>query len=122
MIYKKETYDIFGAAMTVYNTLGTGFLEQVYQEALCIELKSLNIPHVREKDITIKYKGVELNKTYRADLLCYGEIIVELKAVSTLDNNHRAQLINYLKATNMKLGLLINFGNHEGLQYERIVL
>ena len=90
--YKEETYKINGAAMKVYNSLKHGFLEAVYQEALEIEFKKRGIPYEREKELTIVYDGVELKQTYRADFICYGNIIVELKAVSELDNAHRSQL------------------------------
>ena len=107
--------------MKVHRTLGSGFLEAVYQEALEIEFNRLNIPYEREKELSITYNGLELKQTYKADFLCYNKIIVELKAVTCLDNVHRAQTINYLKATNFKLGLLINFGDTEELIWERIV-
>lgn len=119
--YKQETYDINGAAMHVYNVLGPGFLEPVYQEALSLEFKRRNIPYEREKELTIFYEGVELRQKYRADFVCYGKIIVELKAVAHLDDAHRSQVFNYLKATGYKVGLLFNFGNSEGLEYERKV-
>lgn len=107
--------------MTVHNTLGNGFLEEVYQEALEIEFKEQKIPYEREKNINILYRNVPLKKFYKADFLCYGEIIVELKAQSELTSNHRAQVLNYLKATHKKLGLLINFGE-KSLKYERLIL
>lgn len=121
LIYSKESYDINGAAMRVYKTLGHGFLEAVYQEALEIEFKKRNIPYEREKELKIFYDGLELKQTYRADFVCYDKIIVELKAVSNLDDSHRSQVYNYLKATGYKLGLLLNFGNSDGLQWERKV-
>ena len=117
--FKEETYKINGAAMEVYNTLKPGFLEAVYQEALEIEFKKRNIPFEREKELTISYKGVKLRQTYRADFVCYGNIIVELKAVSLLDDAHRSQLYNYLCATGYKVGLLYNFGHYDGLEIER---
>lgn len=118
MLYKKETYDIVGAAMEVHRNLGQGFLESVYQEALEVELCFLQIPFNSQEKIEIFYKNKPLDKFFVADLLCYGEIIVELKAVSNILPEHEAQLINYLKATNLKLGLLINFGN-KSLEYKR---
>ena len=122
MIYhKEECYKIIGAAMKVHRLLGAGFLESVYQEALEIEFQRQGIPFEREKELRISYDGIELQQFYKADFVCYGNIIVELKAVSSLDKVHYAQVINYLKATNNKLGLLINFGNHEELIWERIV-
>ncbi len=120
MIYKDEAYNIIGAAMKIHATLGCGFLEQVYQEALEIELKKQNIPFEREAPLSIEYDGITLNKQYLADFICYNKIIVELKAVKKLDNIHEAQVFNYLKATGFKLGLLINFGE-ASLEYKRIV-
>ena len=122
LYYKQESYNIIGAAMHVYNVLGHGFLEAVYQEALEIEFKKRNIPYEREKELRINYDGVELHQTYKADFVCYGNIIVELKAVQNLDDSHRAQVHNYLRATRFKLGLLVNFGNSEELERERIVI
>ena len=122
MIYHgQESYNITGAAMCVYNTLGPGFLEAVYQEALAIELKKRGIPYEQEKELKVFYDGQELKQTYRADFVCYGDIIVELKAVSDLNDTHRSQVYNYLKATGYKLGILYNFGSNNGLQYERKV-
>ena len=122
MLYHgKESYDITGAAMHVYNTLGPGFLEAVYQEALAIEFKKRGILYEQEKELKVFYDGQELKQTYRADFVCYGNIIVELKAVSELDNSHRSQVYNYLKATGYKLGIIFNFGSREELQYERVV-
>lgn len=122
IVYKQESYDIIGTAMYVYNKLGHGFLESVYQEALEIEFNRRNIPYEREKELQIVYDGVLLKQTYRADFLCYGKIIVELKTVSELDDSHKAQIYNYLHATGCRLGLLINFGSSDGLEYERKVL
>ena len=122
IIYKDESYKIVGAAFNVYNKLGHGFLEAVYQEALEIEFKKQGIPYEREKELKITYDGVELKATYKADLVCYGKIIVELKAVSYLEDSHRAQVYNYLHATGFKLGLLMNFGNSDELEKERIVV
>ena len=119
--HSNESYAINGAAMQVYNTLGIGFLEAVYQEALALEFTKRGIPFEREKELKIYYDGQELKTTYRADFVCYGDIIVELKAVSELDDSHRSQVYNYLKATGFKLGLLYNFGHADGLQYERKV-
>ena len=122
MLYRsQESYAINGAAMQVYKTLGPGFLEAVYQEALAIELAKRGIPFEREKELKVFYDGQELKTTYRADFVCYGDIIVELKAVGELDDSHRSQVYNYLKATGFKLGLLYNFGHADGLQYERKV-
>ncbi len=120
LLYKDEVYEIIGACIAVHKELGNGFLEAVYQEALEIELKSKCIEYEREKELTIFYKGIELKKKYYADFFCYNKIIVELKAVSTLLPEHVAQLINYLKATNTKVGLLINFGE-QTLKYKRFI-
>ena len=120
MLYNKEqSYAINGAAMNVYNALGHGFLEAVYQEALELEFIKRGIPYEREKELKIFYEGKELRQTYKADFVCYGDIIVELKAVAHLDDSHRSQVFNYLKATGFKLGLLCNFGHYNGLEWER---
>ena len=120
MLYNKEqSYAINGAAMNVYNALGHGFLEAVYQETLELEFIKRGIPYEREKELKIFYEGKELRQTYKADFVCYGDIIVELKAVAHLDDSHRSQVFNYLKATGFKLGLLYNFGHYNGLEWER---
>lgn len=120
-IYGDESYSIIGTAMEVYNSLGHGFLEAVYQEALEKEFILREIPYEREKELTICYKGEPMSQTYKADFVCYGKIIVELKAVSELNDAHRSQVYNYLKATGFRLGLLLNFGYSDGLEHERIV-
>ena len=122
IVFKDESYKIVGAAFKVYNTLGHGFLEAVYQEALEIEFQKQGIPYEREKELKIQYDGVQLKQTYKADFVCFGKIIVELKAVNALDDAHRSQVHNYLHATGYKLGLLLNFGCTEELEKERIVL
>jgi len=122
IVYKEESYKIIGAAFKVYNTLGAGFLEAVYQEALEIEFQRQGLPYEREKELKIQYDGIELKQTYKADFVCFGKIIVELKAVNDLDDAHRSQVHNYLHATGYKLGLLLNFGNSDELEKERIVL
>ncbi len=121
IIYKDESYRIVGACIEVHKELGSGFLEGVYQEALALEFSRQNIPFEREKELKIKYKGVNLTKKYIADFICYQKILLELKALSNLSSEHEAQVLNYLKATNLRLGLLINFGC-ESLEYKRIVL
>lgn len=118
--YKEESYAIRGAVFAVHKELGCGFLERVYQDALEYEFKERGIPYEREKEIPIKYKGKPLGEPYRADFVCYGKIIIELKALAELENVHRAQVINYLKATGMKLGFLVNFGE-EWANVERII-
>ena len=108
--YDKQLYAIIGAAMEVQNELGMGFLELVYHDALNIELGLRGIPFETEKPIAINYKGKPLERTYKADLVCYDQIVVELKSVEKLKAEHTAQLLNYLKATGMPMGVLINFG------------
>jgi GxxExxY protein len=120
LIYKDEAYAIVGAAMAVHKELGHGFLEAVYSEALEIEFKLQQIPYRKDAPLSIVYKGQPLTKFYVADYICYDKIIVELKAASALDSSHEAQVLNYLKATRYKLGLLINFGE-PSLKYKRIV-
>lgn len=115
-----ETFKIIGAAMAVHGPLGQGFLEAVYQEALAIEFAAQAIPFEREVPLEVKYRGQVLACSYRADFVCYGAIIVELKALGTLDDAHYATVINYLKATGFHRGLLINFGA-PSLEYKRIV-
>lgn len=120
LFYRDESYNIRGALFAVHNELGCGYLERVYQDALEVEFRLRNIPYEREKFIQVVYKGEPLGEPYRADFVCYGKVIVELKAVSEILGVHRAQVIHYLKATKMKLGFLVNFGE-ESLNIERIV-
>ena len=119
-IYPDETYAIVGAAMEVHRILGPGFSESIYQEALAIEFERQRIPFEKEKAIIVKYKDTELHNTFRADFVCYHDIIVELKALESTTPEHRSQVINYLKATGFKLGLLINFGERQ-LYRRRII-
>ncbi len=121
IVYKEESYRIMGACFEVYNEKGCGFVEPVYQECLEIELDLQSIPFVAQAELTLFYKGRPLDQKYKPDFICFGAIIVELKAVSELIDEHRAQVHNYLKATGYKLGLLVNFGNYPKLYYERIV-
>jgi len=120
IVFKEESYKIIGACMEVHRELGNGFLEGVYQEALEIEFKNQGIPYEREKELKIYFKGIELRKRYNADFICYEKIIVETKALSNLTDDHLGQVLNYLKATQFKLGLLVNFGQPK-LEYKRIV-
>ena len=122
LIYKDEVYAIVGAAMEVYNTLGSGFLESIYQEALEMELTLRNVPFTAQQEIHILYKGQRLKKFYIADIVGYDKIVIELKAISELGRNEEAQLLNYLKATEIKLGILINFGSFPNLQWKRMIL
>lgn len=121
IFYKDESYKLMGAAFEVYKQLGNGFLEAVYQEALEYELHKRNIPFEREKELQIYYDNKPLIQKYKADFVCFDNIIVELKAVSGLDDSHRSQTYNYLNATGLKLGLLLNFGHNKYLEYERII-
>jgi GxxExxY protein len=120
LLYKDEVYAIIGAAMTVHNELGSGFLEAVYQEALEKEFALQNIPSKKESLLQIYYKNQLLSKYYIADFLCYDKIIVEVKALSKLTVDHYAQTLNYLKASGLELGVLINFGQSK-LEYKRII-
>ena len=120
LLYPEESYKIIGAIYEVHKELGPGLLEKVYQEALEKELKLQGIPFEREKNFTIMYKGEALEQKYTADFVCYGKIVVELKAVDELLPVHTAQVINYLSITGYKLGLLVNF-NAESVRPERIV-
>lgn len=119
LIYKEESEKILKACFEVHNELGNGFLEPVYQEALELEFKSQKIPYEREKLLPIFYKGKILDKKYYADFVCYTDIVLELKAVSVVVKAHKAQVLNYLKAADKKLGYLVNFGNNS-LTWERI--
>lgn len=113
-----QTYAILGAAMEVHRELGNGFLEGVYQEALAKEFTARGIPFRREVELLIYYKSDVLTCTYKADFVCYDSIVVELKAIKNLSGVERSQILNYLKATGFKRGLLINFGS-ASLEYER---
>ena len=121
-MFAEEVYAITGAAIEVHKKLGPGFLEAVYQEALEIEFELREIPFASQKNLTIRYKGVVLKKVYCADFVCYGKIIVELKALSKLSGTEEAQLLNYLRATGLEVGVLINFGSSPRLEWKRFVL
>lgn len=122
LLFEEETFAIRGAVFEVYRELGCGFLEAVYQECLEKELRAKGISFLSQPELTLNYKGQRLQQTYKPDLICYDQIILELKAVKDISPEHKAQVINYLKATNLKLGLLINFGSYPKAQIERFVL
>ena len=122
ILFKEESYAIVGACFNVYKDKGCGFLEPVYHECCEIEFAFQKIPFLSQTELELAYRGRVLRQRYKPDFICFQKIIVELKAVSALADEHRAQLLNYLHATRMKLGLLVNFGHHPNLEYERIVL
>jgi GxxExxY protein len=121
LLYRAESYKIIGACFEVYKEKGSGFVEPVYQECLELELGLQKIPFSPQQHLPLSYKGIPLKQRYIPDFICYGKIIVELKAVTELVDEHRAQVHNYLKATGYRLGLLVNFGHHPHLEYERII-
>ncbi|MBV8129858.1 MAG: GxxExxY protein [Planctomycetaceae bacterium] len=121
VIYKEESYRIMGSCFEVYKELGCGFLEAVYQECLEIEFTSQGIPFVPQAELGLTYKDRGLKQKYFADLICMDKIVVEVKAVKELTDAHRAQVHNYLKATSLRLALLVNFGHYPMLEHERIV-
>ena len=110
LLYEDLTYNIIGAAQEVYKELGPGYLESVYEDALCYELDLKNIPYQRQIDLDAKYKDVIFEKRFRADLLVENKVLIEKKAIKAITNQDEAQLINYLKTTGLKVGLLFNFG------------
>ncbi len=119
LIFKDEVFAIMGAAMEVHSVLGHGFLEAVYHAAFKVELANRKIPFESEKQLAIYYKGRELDTEYKADLICYGQVIIELKALDRLSGKEEAQLLNYLKATGLRVGVLINFGSRGKLEWKR---
>ncbi len=121
LLLKAEVFAIIGAAIAVHRELGPGFLEAVYQEALEIEFAVTSVPAEAQKPLPITYKNHLLKKEYIADFVCYGQIIVELKALERLSGKEEAQVLNYLKATGIRLGLLINFGSPFKLDWKRII-
>ena len=121
LIFKVEAYAIQGAVFEVYREMGSGFLEAVYQECMEKELRLRGIPFTAQQKLNLTYKGEPLLQTYEPDLICYGKIIVELKAAKAVAPEHRAQILNYLKATDLRLGLLINFGHYPKVEIERFV-
>lgn len=119
--FEEESYLIRGAVFEVYREMGSGFLEAVYQECLEKEFRKQGIPFAAQTELELSYKSEKLQQTYKPDFICYGKIIVELKAVKELANEHHAQLHNYLKATGLRLGFLVNFGHYPKATIERIV-
>lgn len=122
LVYRDESYKIVGACFEVYKDKGCGFLESVFQECLELEFGFQGVPFDAQRALRVEYKGHPLKQDFIADFVCFDKIIVELKAVSRLADEHRAQVLNYLNATGFKLGLLVNFGHHPKLEWERIVL
>lgn len=120
LVYSDESFRIIGACFEVYKDKGCGFREPVYQECLGIEFEIQEIPAISHPGLILEYKGRKLEQQYFPDFVCFGKIIVEIKAVDCLTDAHRAQVLNYLRATNFQLGLLINFGHYPRLEHERI--
>ena len=121
LLYKDEVYAIIGAAMEVHSELGPGFLEAVYHEALEIELADRGVPFESKKQLRIWYKEKRLAKTYEPDFVCYEKIIVEIKALDQLSGREESILLNYLKTSRLRLGILINFGSHGKLEWKRFI-
>ena len=121
IVFKDESYQIVGACFEVYKEKGNGFLEAVYQECLTMELTEQQIPFEAKPRLCLEYKGRALKQEYAPDFLCFGEITLEIKAVKQLTDEHRAQVVNYLKATGKQLGLLVNFGHYQRIEHERFV-
>ncbi len=122
LLYREEAFQVQGAVFEVSREMGAGFLEAVYQECLALEFARRDIPFVATPPLSLSYKGVALKQTYVPDFVCFGTILVELKAVRDLAPEHRAQVMNYLRATGLRLGLLVNFGGGGKARVERIVL
>lgn len=122
IIYKDESYAIQGAIFEVYKEMGNGYLEAVYQECLEIELATRNISFLSQPILRLNYKSRELKKRYKPDLICFDKIIVELKGVKAISKEHQAQILNYLKTTKLKLGLIVNFGAYPKVEIKRIAL
>lgn len=121
IVFKDESYAIMGVCFEVYREMGCGFLESVYQECLALEFGFQDIPFRDQVHLELSYKQNTLTQKYVPDFICYDKIILEIKAVTQLDDTHRAQVHNYLKSTGHKLGLLVNFGHHPQVEWERIV-
>ncbi len=121
LLYKEEVYQIIGAAIEVHKELGPGFLESIYEECMMIESKKRRMPHETQVRIPVYYHGIKLTREFIADYIGYGKIIVEFKCIPKLTTVEEAQIINYLKATGLKVGLLINFGSQGKLEWRRFV-
>jgi len=121
LIYENETFIFPGAVFEVHKEMGCGFLESVYQECLEKEFLIKDVPFAAQKELKLFYKGEALNQTYKPDFICFDKIVVELKAVKEFSDEHRAQLFNYLNATELRLGLLVNFGHYPKVEIERII-
>jgi GxxExxY protein len=121
IVFADESCAIIGACFEVYNEMGCGSVEPVYQECLGIEFELRNLHFLPLAELLLKYKTRTLEQKYKPDFICFGKIVLEIKAVSALCDEHRAQVHNYLKATGYRLGLLVNFGQYPKLHYERIV-
>ena len=122
LLHADETHALLGACFEVYKVKGCGFLEAVFQECLELELKDRNIPFQAHPVLQLEYKGRLLRQCYQPDFLCYGKVLMEIKVATKLADEHRAQLHNYLHATKLRVGLLVNFGHYPLVQYERIVV
>jgi len=122
LLYSEESYRIMGACFEVYKQKGCGFTEPIYQECLGLEFQLQGIPFIAQPALEMEYKGTKLQQSFRMDFVCFDLIVVELKAVPKLVDAYRSQVLNYLHANKFRLGLLINFGHHPRLEYERIVL
>jgi GxxExxY protein len=122
IIYRLESFEIMGACFEVYKEKGSGFVEAVYQECLEMELADRKILFRAQPELALTYKGRPLKSKFKPDFICFDKIVVELKAVTALNDEHRAQVQNYLRGTKSKLGLLVNFGHYPKVEYERIVL
>jgi GxxExxY protein len=122
LLFKQESYEIIGACFEVSKEMGCGFTESLYQECLGIEFGLRGIPFDVQVDLPLTYKNRPLATRFRPDFICYGKIVVEIKAVSELVDEHRAQVLNYLNATHHALSLLVNFGHHPKIEHERFAL
>lgn len=132
LLYPEESYAILGACFSVYREHGCGFLEAVYQECLEIEFEHMGIPFQAQRELRLAHRGRQLRQSYQPDFICFDKIILEIKAVSKIIDEHRAQVLNYLNATRnapeyaaaggIKLGLLINFGHHPKIEHQRFAL